>query len=154
MILRKKKSDNMIRLLIQQLSTRLAKKSKELEVLFCSCDDGNRQPGVRGLMKVLKDILAGRGKVYIIVDALDKCSDIKEMLEKIEEIHTWSLSQLHLLVTSRRLADLEDGLEPITSPQARICIQSALVNTDILVFIREQLRNDGKLQSGGRSHRY
>ncbi|KAA6409051.1 MAG: vegetative incompatibility het-e-1 [Lasallia pustulata] len=138
----KQKSDKMIRSLITQLSRQSKKKLNKLEALFASCNNGGRQPDVEGLLTVLKEVVEGFDETYIVLDALDECSDREELLECIEEIQGWKLRQFHMLVTSRWLIDIKESLEPLTEPRGRICIQSALVNADIRTYVHEKLQND------------
>jgi hypothetical protein len=144
--LEKQNSDKMIRSLITQLSGQFTKKLKELELLFSSCNKGERQPDIGRLMTALKEIVEGFDETYIILDALDECSDRQELLDNVEEIQGWGLSQLHMLLTSRRLTDIEETLNLLTDSQNRICIQSALVDADILTYIHNRLQNDRLLK--------
>ena len=136
----------MIQSLITQLSRQSKKKLNKLEALFSSCNNGGRQPDVERLLIVLKEVVEGFDEMYIVLDALDECSDREELLERIEEIQGWKLRQLHMLVTSRWLIDIKESLEPLTEPHGRICIQSALVNADILTYVHEKLQNDRYLK--------
>jgi hypothetical protein len=56
----------------------------------------------------------------------------------------WKLDNLHFLATSRAEKDISDSLEPLVTSQ--ICIQSALVSADIMVYIQERLRWDRDLK--------
>ena len=46
--------------------------------------------------------------VYIIIDALDECTDSKRLLVWIDEISQWSGSKVHILLSSRPEADIEE----------------------------------------------
>ncbi|SLM39321.1 P-loop containing nucleoside triphosphate hydrolase [Lasallia pustulata] len=142
----KQKSDKMIRSLITQLSRQSKKKLNKLEALFSFCDNGERQPDVEGLLRVLKEVLEGFDETYIVLDALDECTDRKELLERMGEIQGWKLRQLRMLVTSRWLIDIKESLEPLTESRGRICIQSSLVDADILTYVRGRLQNDRDLK--------
>lgn len=83
---------------------------------------------------------------YIVVDALDECSDRDELLKKIEIIQNWQLPKLHMLLTSRYLIEIEEALQTMTHSQSRICIQSAAVNADIEVYVSHRLRHDRRLK--------
>ena len=82
--------------------------------------------------------------VYLLIDALDECTDREDLLQVITELDSWKLDKLHILVTSRRENDIEEALQPLVMCQ--ICIQSALVDADIRVHILERLSNDPKLK--------
>ncbi|KAA6415797.1 MAG: hypothetical protein FRX48_00515 [Lasallia pustulata] len=142
----KQKSDKMIRSLITQLSRQSKKKLNKLEALFSFCNNGERQPDVEGLLIVLKEVVEGFDETYIVLDALDECSDREELLERMGEIQGWKLRQLRMLVTSRWLIDIKESLEPLTEPRGKICIQSSLVDADILTYVRGRLQNDRALK--------
>ncbi|KAA6411304.1 MAG: hypothetical protein FRX48_04584 [Lasallia pustulata] len=142
----KQKSDKMIRSLITQLSRQSKKKLNKLEALFSFFDNGERQPDVEKLLIVLKEVVEGFDETYIVLDALDECSDREELLERMGEIQGWKLRQLRMLVTSRWLIDIKESLEPLTEPRGRICIQSSLVDADILTYVRGRLQNDRALK--------
>ena len=84
--------------------------------------------------------------VYIILDALDECEDRGKLLEDIETITGWELENLHILVTSRGEKDIEDSLDSLVDGTKKICIQSALVNDDIRIYVHKRLQTDQKLK--------
>ena len=138
----KQKPENMIRSLIEQLSGQSTKPLRRLESLFSFCNNGERQPNLESLIEVLKEIIECLDDTSIILDALDECSEREELFRIINEIQTWKPQRFCLLVTSRRLPDIEEALAPLTSSQDRICIQSKVVDADILAYINERLQND------------
>lgn len=142
----KQKSDKMIRSIVKQLYASSVKKDPKLESLFSSCNNGERQPSSDELMQVLKDLMEGFYETYVILDALDECSDTQELLANIEQIQVWQLAGLHMLLTSRRLTDIEEALEQMTDSKSRICIQNAAVDADIEVYVRHRLQTDKKLK--------
>jgi len=144
--LEKQRSDNMMRSLVTQLSAQSTKHLKELESLFSSCNNGQRQPDSQRLPLVLKEIIEVSDKTYIIIDALDECSNMEELQENIGEIQRWGLPQLHMLLTSRRLMDIEEMIDPLTDDEDRICIQSALVDADIRTYVHERLQIDRRFK--------
>jgi hypothetical protein len=72
-------------------------------------------------METLKAILGLSLKTYIILDALDECTDKGELLELIQEMNKWRTVQI--LATSRKEKDIEEILQRLVSCQ--ICIQDA-----------------------------
>lgn len=145
----KQKPDRMIRSIITQLSRQSTRNLGELESLFSTCDNGGRQPDVERLMVVLKEVVESSDETYIVLDALDECSDREVLMESIEQVQDWKLPQLHMLITSRRLIDIEESLDPLITPHCKICIQSALVNADILTYVHERLQTDRHLKRWG-----
>lgn len=85
--------------------------------------------------------------VYIVIDALDECpqkdEQRDELLRIIEEIHKSNMTQLRILVTSRREYDISDVLEPLLTDSA-VCIQSAQVKADIQLHVQNELKDLAK----------
>lgn len=136
------KHENLIRSLIAQLSMQNAKLPLALEALYAANQNGRRQPSYEGLMETLKEILGLHLKTYVILDALDECTDRKELLELIQEMSKWRTVQI--LATSRKEKGIEEVLQPLVTFQ--ISIQDAEVDYDIQLYIRHQLQNDLRLQ--------
>lgn len=143
---KKQKSGNMIRSIITQLSRRSSNALGKVESLFVSCSDGQQQPDERSLLKVLQAIVRGSNHAYIILDALDECFDIENLLSVITEVQKWSLPALHLLFTSRWLTIIEETMQSLTRSERIIKIQSKLIDIDISDYVSEKLRRDQKLQ--------
>jgi len=136
----------MIRSLIVQLSEQTIEISEELESLYSSCGSGTKQPQIDKLIGVLQSIIKDLDPVYLILDALDESSDTDELMLRIQEMQGWGYRQFHMILMSRRHNDIEKGIEPMTQPEERICIQSALVDADISTYIQERLLSDPKLR--------
>lgn len=80
------------------------------------------------------------------MDALDECSlgsDRKAMLSLLEEISSWSLANVHILVTSRRERDIESVLLELST--AIICIQTPGLDADIQSYIVHELATRPRL---------
>ena len=142
----KQKWDKLIRSLVLQLTGQAKKRPETLDSLYSSCDDGKQQPKTENLIVVLKEALEGLGKTYIILDAMDECSDRNELFSLIEKIWSWELPELHMLFTSRPLLGIEKVLQKLTKPGERIEMNSGLVDIDILTYIHERLQTDQKLR--------
>jgi hypothetical protein len=106
--------------------------------------DGNRQPKTEDLIDVLKHLIETFQAVFIVADALDECTDRDDLLDFIEEVAQWGLSNLRILVTSRREQDIVDRLEPTVWGQVNL--QSDVVHRDISIHIKERLLSDNKLK--------
>jgi hypothetical protein len=85
-------------------------------------------------------------QTYIVLDALDECTDRAELMSIFESIAGWHLDGLHLLVTSRRERDIESALERLVKDKEIICLQSKLVDEDIRRYIHQRLSTDKKLE--------
>ena len=95
-------------------------------------------------MKALKSIVENFRHVYFIIDALDECTDSKELLNVLTKIADWKLHNSHVLATSRRERYIEEGLTQIVSSQTNI--DSDRVDEDICCYLRATLENDFRFQ--------
>ena len=137
----KQRHEKMVRSFICQLSLYCA--SSILEDLYSSCLDGGRQPTRDVLLNTLHQMMTSLKDTYIIVDALDECTERDELLTDLEEIVSWKDASWHVLTTSRKEKDIEEALTPLSD---RIGIQSALVNPDVGTYINHRLKTDRKLK--------
>ncbi len=139
----KQRHENLVRSLIVQFSARASKVPEALETLYSQNKDGQTQPSTDALIAVLEIIFQAFDQSFIIIDALDECSDRQELLSFINGIIDWKVGKLHILATSRKETDISEVLDPLITEQ--ISIQN-LVNADIRLYVQERLRNDTKLK--------
>jgi hypothetical protein len=142
--IQKQNHGNLVRSLISQLCVQSAIITDSLDALYSQHKDGQQQPSIDDLTTTLRDMLRVSEKTFIIVDALDECTNRSELLEIIDTMVAWKIERLHILTTSRREMDIEETLVPIVTDQ--VCLQSAKVNADIKLHISERLQNDPKLK--------
>jgi hypothetical protein len=141
----------MIRSLIVQLSTQPLSSqslniSRALKSLFASKNNGQQRPTAGELLTTLQQMIEEFDETFVILDALDECNHRNELLEDIEKIKGWKKEKLHILVTSRKEPDIEEHLTPLVCDKGIICIQSALVDNDIRLYVRARLQNDSRLK--------
>jgi hypothetical protein len=142
----KRSPDSMVRSLICGLSQQCVKIPTSLEHLFSSCENGQQQPPLDSLLEVLRHTIQEFPQSYIILDALDECTDRAELTDILERMAGWNLDESHLLVTSRKEHDIQRSLESIVDTQNTICLESELVDRDILTYVRQTLSNDKGLR--------
>lgn len=140
----KQDPDNMIRSLSSQLLEYNLRSFDMLKAAFVSCDNGNRQPNIEELVEVLKGIINSLQETFIILDALDECSERKRqgLHNIIAQILESDAERVHILLTSRKLADIEDALDPLTDHLKIIDMESTLIDPDISAYIDEVLQSD------------
>jgi hypothetical protein len=88
--------------------------------------------------------------VYIVLDALDECSERTKLMDIIETIVAWQLQNLHVLVTSRRERDIQSSLETFIDQKNAICLQSEVVDMDIQRYVQQRLSEDRRLSKWGK----
>ena len=91
--------------LLFQLSTQADHFSDKLSHLHSLYEDGKQRPSDHKLTKCLKDMLSHSAHcVYLIIDGVDECPDTlarEQVLNLIEELVGYRLSNLHICVASR-----------------------------------------------------
>jgi hypothetical protein len=139
----KRDTNSLIRSLITQLSAQSDIIPVPLLELYNSQPDGTKVIDEENLLGTLRNLILTFHNVYIILDALDESVDCEEILHFINSIHGWDLSRLHLLVTSRQLADIEESLTDLATE--KICLQDSKMNEDIILYVADKLENDKSL---------
>lgn len=107
----KQQHEKMIRLLICQLFNH--SEISVLKDMYVSCFNGSRQPTIKGLLSILRQMMASMREIYIILDALDECAERGELLVDLEQMMDWNDTNSHVLATSRREMDIEEALTPL-----------------------------------------
>ena len=94
-----------------------------LSTLYSTHYDGAQDPIDDDLLHCLKDLFGvpGQAPVYLIIDALDECSNTsaipshrEEVLNLVEQLVESRFANLRLCVTSRPETDIKAILEPLT----------------------------------------
>ena len=96
----------LIRALISQLSdARHGGITEKLADLYKSCGE-IQQPSDEELQNVLHDILNRFSHAYIMIDALDECTDREKTLNWAKKLISDKVVNLHIVVTSRPERDI------------------------------------------------
>ena len=130
----------LIRTLISQLSdTRHGGITEKLADLYKSCGEV-QQPSDEELQNVLRDILDGFSRSYIVIDALDECTDRKKTLNwanKLISDTNCKVANLHIVVTSRPERDIHEVFA-VLDPHP---IDVGVANTkDIAEYLKLQIK--------------
>jgi hypothetical protein len=106
---------------------------KAICALFNQCGSGARQPSVESLQSALLLVLRQFHSAYLIIDALDECTNRLELLEWLKEIMCCKIGRFHVFAASREDVDIKNGLMKL-SPIS-ICLGGDSVNTDIAAYL-------------------
>ena len=136
----------MTKSLVTQLSQQCIRIPPLLDALFGSSNNGQRQPSVEALLDALRQMSEEFPATYIILDALDECTDREALMSTIETVASWQLESLHVIVTSRKERDIESSLESLVDAYNIMPLQSALVDEDIRKYVRHRISIDKKLK--------
>ncbi|KIV93472.1 hypothetical protein PV10_04684 [Exophiala mesophila] len=137
----KQSSRMAIRSLLFQLAQQSGDGLQGLEQLRQKCTSG--QPSDDAIQSLLQSTMERMGSKYIVLDALDECTDREDLLTFLCDLVNSKLTGLRVMATSRREKDIEDHLRPISN--YNIDIQRAVVDEDIEVYVRDRLATDPKL---------
>jgi hypothetical protein len=147
----KQDNNGMLRALLLQLSVQLQDGENNLEQLHALYRSGF--PPVGMLLDSLRSFLDRFHDSYILFDALDEsprgCKR-EGVLRVIQEIRSWSIPGVHLLVTSRGELDIRESLDP--SRNQDLSLRNSETDRDIANFVSYQLKNDRKLQKWEERH--
>ena len=133
--------NKLIRTLISQLSdTRHGGITEELADLYKHCGEV-QQPSDEQLQNVLRDILDNFSQVYIMIDALDECTDREKTLNWVNKLISDSNRKpenLHIVVTSRPERDIQEIIAEL-DPHS---IDVGEANTkDIVEYLKLQMES-------------
>lgn len=142
----KRRTDLMVRSILAQLLQSHAENSVAVAALFSSCNGGKRTPSLDACVDVFRQMINEIPRVFVVLDALDECESRKELLEILSSMSEWRAHNLHILLTSRKVRDIEDSLVQIIDNEYMICLRSELVDPDIRAYIRERLSRDKSLE--------
>lgn len=140
----KQRTEKLIRSLIVQLVAQSPHLPESLQSAYSRSQSGQKQPAIEDMTAILRQILKVFKTTYILLDALDECIDRKDLLDFIKAHMGWNSNNLHVLTTSRKENDIATWLESLVTCQ--LCIQSALVDADIRLYVLERLSSDPKLK--------
>lgn len=140
----KQSSNKAIRSLLFQLVQQVPGGLHDVEQLWQRCGAGQQQPAEDTIQLLLRNMIDQIKLTYVILDALDECSDHERLLELIVDLTGIQQQGLHLMLTSRQEKDIEEHLRPISN--CSINIQSAIVDEDVRVYVHDRLSTDIKLK--------
>jgi len=117
---------------------------KVLVELYAHCGNGHQEPTLDDLQNILQRIIDGFSSTFIILDALDECTEREKLLNWIQ---TFILEKdinlgLHLIATSRPEQKIEDKFKPYHY----LDLVEESENHDLLAYLDYQLQNDADLQ--------
>ena len=123
-----------------------------LSELHKTCRDGSEQPSEAALAQCLNSMLDLPGQIstYIIIDALDECSNNtgtpsarEKVLDFVEDLVESKHPNLFICITSRPEQDINTALNPLTPPSHRVSLHEEDGQMeDINSFVRSFVMND------------
>lgn len=130
--------DKLVRSIIMQLAHRCDGIPAALAEMYYQCDKGSRQPPIALLEDTLIRVLDGFDKVYIIIDALDECSERKDLVQWIQSLASRVKGKVHMMVTSRPEREISRGLGSLSNLED-VCISGQQMKPDIRCYLNARL---------------
>jgi hypothetical protein len=96
------------------------------------------------LLRILREFVQSFEQTYIVIDALDECSECEELMKFIEVIYGWQSAQLNIFATSRQLPEIEETIRDRATDC--ICLQESNIMQDIVMLVQQRLDSDRKFQ--------
>ncbi|GES59935.1 vegetative incompatibility protein HET-E-1 [Aspergillus terreus] len=143
----KQRAEKMVRSLVKQLSIQCPETPHILSMLFATCEASDRPPTLDELLETMRQLMNSYCDVYMVLDALDECSDREELLDILVRFRDWNVNHLHILVSSRPERSIEEGISPHLSDNGhKVAICGELIDEDIRHYIQGRLERDPKLK--------
>ncbi|PGG99833.1 hypothetical protein GX51_06125 [Blastomyces parvus] len=98
------------------------------------------------LLALLIEIIDTFEESFIVIDALDVCSNVSELLHIIRNILCRSSSKVHILSTSRQEKCIEDEVNSLPGNVQKATMNKTLVNRDICTYVQECLKTNPKFK--------
>jgi len=114
-----------------------------IQALFDKCQYGTRQPSRDALEETLLTASKGSRRIYLVIDALDECTERSEMARLLKRL-IQIFANISLLLTSRLEQDIKTELQHDIN--VMLSIQSAKVEVDIELYVRKHIETDSKLR--------
>ena len=139
----KQQTKSLVRSLIVQLLARAPEIPQAFLNMYSSHRNGEQQPSYGGLQKILQSLIRTAKNSFLIIDALDECTERPELLDLLKETAEWNLDNLHILATSRKETDIEVRMLEMKVKQ--LDIRSDLISDDIRVHVHKMVYEDSRL---------
>lgn len=140
--------DEMLCSLVLQLFSQHETITDSIASMYEASQNGVRSPQSRDLKNAFRGLIQKCDKTFVILDALDECES-----ESREEVFTflnlaakWKSGKLSVMMTSRKLRDIEELVELELEQCYRLSIQNSKVDEDIRSYVRGKLQSDRKFE--------
>ena len=125
-----------------------------LSLLYSAHAEGTREPSDKSLAQCLLEMLQldGQPVIYLIIDALDECSNSSGMptprekvLEFLEDLIDCELPNVRLCISSRPEFDIRSVLEPLASFRVSLHDETGQ-KKDIQDYVSAVIHSDRKMR--------
>ena len=137
----KDRPEDIVRSLVRQISGWHRVIPEALANLYDQYRKDRQFPTTGRLFGSIPHIVEGFQEGYVVLDALDECTDRKAILDLVEGIVGWKLENLRVLVSSRNEHDIGCRLEHLISDSIDIQSHSG---EDIEIYLHRTFETDNR----------
>jgi hypothetical protein len=119
------------------------------DTLFALRDNKQGLPSLQILLGVLRQMILEFPQVFILIEALDECTQRPELMDVLATMADWQLQNLHLLMTSRGEQEIKSSLKDYVGEKETIGLESDGVDEDLWRYVQHRLSSDKKLMKWG-----
>jgi Cdc6-like AAA superfamily ATPase len=141
----KQSLEDMARTFISQIYLQHGDLENHLHSLFTACRSGGQQPSPESMLRILEAMLTGVNEPIIVLDALDESRTREAVLIWTETLLELGCPKLHVLVTSRKEADIESMMVKRRAQQEMLAIKSCEIDDDIRIYVQGRLLHDNDM---------
>lgn len=143
----KQKAEDLVRSLIWQLAAKSESTVTFLQALY---SEQQAQPikmmaSLQTWIEVLLKLLRKQSHCYIIIDALDECAELQELMEALALLLSSTEPSVRWLFVSQPAVELRSML--LCHPVSMVEIRSSVVDQDIRSYVSTRLEIDSRLKS-------
>lgn len=146
----KQKVEDLLRSLILQLAAQCESTVTFLQALYSEnqAEPSKMAPQVRTWTEILLKLLRRQRDCYIIIDALDECTTLCELMEEVTFLLKSAKSSIRWLFVSQPTIEISIRFEEYPEYSfAKVKIQTSAVDEDIRRYVRRRLETDARLRS-------
>jgi len=145
----KQSVDGVIRSLLFQLY-KLGPHPGHLDSLYKSYQDNQRQPDSPTLSNCLRTMIKGSRPIFVILDALDECTERQDLLDWLKEFFaTPDLGHVRLLATSRPEEEFLSFIPSWLGKENCLQLDKDAVDNDIRSYVTARLEHSPEFASKG-----
>jgi hypothetical protein len=141
--------ETLLRSLVCQLSQNCVQMPAGLDTLFALRGNKQELPSLQALLGVLRHMMMEFPQVFILIEALDECTQLPELMDVLATVAEWQLQNLHLCMISRKEREIESFLENYAGEKNIITLQRDVVDEDIQQYVQQRLSSDKRLMKWG-----
>lgn len=141
---RKQTTLDMLGSLLSQLCQQLPEFPEEVANLYNTLPDTSRPPLLSKLQEILPKILLSFSDTFVLIDALDECTEIECLLKCISWLCHSSQAKFHIMTSSRSQPTIEEAMTALRFNT--VSIQQQSVDADVGLYVTETIAGDKRLR--------